>query len=72
MPRVVVAQSSQNDMQVTRRMGLVALTASAAAMVAQPVFAFSSGFPGYDMNYEARKRSEDRNKREIQAEVEKG
>jgi hypothetical protein len=37
----------------------------------QPAQAFGSGFPGYDINVDARKRAKDRIKREMQADLDR-
>jgi hypothetical protein len=57
-----------------RRAALAAAAAAAAAALApaQSALAFGSGFPGYDINLDGRKRAFDRNKREMQAELERG
>jgi hypothetical protein len=57
-----------------RRSALAAAAAAAAAVLApaQSALAFGSGFPGYDINLDGRKRAFDRNKREMQAELERG
>eukprot|EP00193_Tetraselmis_chui_P008351 CAMPEP_0177767838 /NCGR_PEP_ID=MMETSP0491_2-20121128/9364_1 /TAXON_ID=63592 /ORGANISM="Tetraselmis chuii, Strain PLY429" /LENGTH=112 /DNA_ID=CAMNT_0019284531 /DNA_START=154 /DNA_END=492 /DNA_ORIENTATION=- len=52
-------------------------TGSAAAFLAamgaekRPALAYGSGFPGYDINLDARKRASDRAKAEMQAEMER-
>ena len=51
---------------------LTGIAAAAAAALPQPALAFGSGFPGYDVNLDGRKRALDRNKREMQAELDRG
>ena len=51
-----------------RRLLLAAAAAAVAALLpVDSAQAFGSGFPGYDVNMDARKRAEERNKREIEA-----
>ena len=58
---------------VPRRLLLAGAAAAAAALVpAQSAQAFGSGFPGYDVNMDARKRAAERNQREIDAMMERG
>ena len=49
------------------------LLAGAALLLSspQPAQAFGSGFPGYDMNVDARKRAQERIKRERQVDLDK-
>jgi hypothetical protein len=49
------------------------LIAAAALVLSspQPAQAFGSGFPGYDINKDARKRAQDRIKRERQADLDR-
>jgi hypothetical protein len=42
------------------------------ASPAQEALAFGSGFPGYDVNLDGRKRAMERNKREMQADLDRG
>jgi hypothetical protein len=49
-----------------------AAAAVAALAPVQPCAAFGSGFPGYDVNMDARKRAADRNRRENDAMMAKG
>jgi hypothetical protein len=60
----------------TRRSFLAVAVAAAAAVILPasapaPAQAFGSGFPGYDINMDGRKRALDRNKREMQAELDR-
>ena len=50
----------------------VLIAAAAATISPAPASAFGTGFPGYDVNLDARKRALDRNKREMQAELDRG
>lgn len=44
---------------------------AASALMPSAATAFGNGFPGYDINLDGRKRALDRNKREMEAELEK-
>jgi hypothetical protein len=55
-----------------RRALLAAAAAVAALTPVRSALAFGSGFPGYDINMDARKRAADRNKRENEAMMAKG
>jgi hypothetical protein len=79
---VVKCQSNTpNSAPVPNRRGLLstgliagaALIAGAGVLLSspEPAQAFGSGFPGYDMNLEGRKRAQERIKREKQADLDR-
>ncbi|KAL4540240.1 hypothetical protein Ndes2526B_g03268 [Nannochloris sp. 'desiccata'] len=77
-PRSLVARcqsNTPNSPVVPNRRALLStgLLAGAALLLSspQPALAFGSGFPGYDMNLEGRKRAQERIKREKQADLDR-
>ena len=67
--------NTPNSSPVPNRRALLStgLIAAAALVLSspQPAQAFGSGFPGYDINKDARKRAQDRIKRERQADLDR-
>ncbi|GAX84839.1 hypothetical protein CEUSTIGMA_g12260.t1 [Chlamydomonas eustigma] len=53
------------------RRGVLGLTAVIVSSAPKAALAFGSGFPGYDMNLDGRKRALERNKRELELERQK-
>ncbi len=53
-------------------MGVAAAAIATVASPVQEALAFGSGFPGYDVNLDGRKRAMERNKREMQADLARG
>uniref|UniRef100_A0A6S8GWH0 Uncharacterized protein n=1 Tax=Dunaliella tertiolecta TaxID=3047 RepID=A0A6S8GWH0_DUNTE len=49
----------------TRRSVLLSLLATPAVTAPLPAHAFGVGFPGYDLNVDARRRAQERNQREL-------
>ena len=69
--------NNKNEEPASRRSILGAAALAGAALV-MPVTAdvptakaFGSGFPGYDMNLDGRKRAQERIKRQVQADLDK-
>lgn len=64
------AQDKSSRRSILTMVALIGVAVIPAA-APSPAQAFGSGFPGYDVNMDARKRAQDRIKREMQAELDR-
>ena len=69
-----ISQKQSAPSETPHRRALLAAVLAVGAAVAQApaALAFGSGFPGYDVNMDARKRAQDRIKKELQADLDRG
>jgi hypothetical protein len=65
-------EASRRSLLAKSFLGVAAAAIATVASPAQEALAFGSGFPGYDVNLDGRKRAMERNKREMQADLARG
>lgn len=72
-PRLSVCRCQAPGAAAQSRRSLLAGGAAGAAalLAAAPALAFGNGIPGYDINMDARKRAQDRIKKEMEADLER-